>query len=813
VVVPFRALLENLLAKARARGIDSIEWRSAATRRATLVFVSADNVAGTGFIGHLKQWEQKGVLRRVFLDEAHLAFKDNHWRAKLAGLHQLRGTRCPLVMLTATLPKTLVPELEHCMAAQYARYIRCLTIRARTRYIVEEVKRGTLRERVLDLCRRIQVQLGQNRGVVYCKSRAECEELARELGVIYFRGQEADNPERLEHWLKQNGLIVATSALGTGVDFERIVFTLHVDIPYGMVDYAQESGRGGRAGEDVDSLLIYEQGGADRAYKRARNCDERAIANFVRTQGCRRKVKGLYLDGEEVSCGQGDLARCDNCGEGVTALERRYKQEAHERRLFEETMDSLVDFCAACWVGNSSDSDSWEHSAKDCAMAHPAAEVDAFRGQLRFDKDTHSCYKCGISQRLCRTGEDSKQVCQWPGRVAPLLYALVQSENRLHTLYNAGYDEDSLDVAACVQWLGRRHPRRVWNEVVSNGMAVLVRAIVEAHAVEPSQVSQAVLSRTGSPEVGELPSSPPLQASTRLIDVEEEAAFASEGDGLIELLSDWADQGDGSVEHDGLGFVGADIEEACQSELKEMDASSEAGEEVDHRADIAIESTSVALQPRRDSSVEYGELQPEQFKGLLQAWRGQCSICLVRGLDGRRHPWRSCSYVEARGGMDSRRSLLGQVRYRYSACFQCHAPQALCDMWQGQRIGRQWRFKRVHGAQCQFEDVVKDMGAAIWAVRGGEIQGWIAQQADGPAALRTGEKGVLEWFGGQFIAGGIEVSGLYRPLNEDSDEVEQKKHGSTIATGLGLGEDGGQLKSRFGIPDGAERIGKEQMHK
>lgn len=769
VVVPFRALLDNLLAKARERGIDSIEWRSGATRRATLVFVSADNVAGTGFIGHLKQWEQKGVLRRVFLDEAHVAFKDNHWRAKLAGLHQLRGTRCPLVMLTATLPVTLESELEQCMAAQYARYIRCSTIRARTRYIVEEVKRGTLRERVLDLCRRIQAQLGQNRGVVYCKSRAECEELAKELGVMYFRGQEADNPERLEYWLRQNGLIVATSALGTGVDFERIVLTLHVDIPYGMVDYAQESGRGGRAGEDVDSLLICEQGAADRAYKRARNCDERAIANFVRTQGCRRKVKGLYLDGEEVSCGQGGLARCDNCGEGVTALERRYKRDARERSGFELTMYSLGDFCAACWGCDRSDSNGFDHSPKDCTAAHSLAEVEAFRGQLRFDKDTHSCYKCGISQRLCRTGQDSNEVCQWPGRMAPILYALVQREDRLHTLRDAGCNEDSSDVAACVQWLGRRHPRRIWNEVVSNGMAVLIRAIVGASTDEGSALSQAMSVAAGSPEVEELPSSPPLQEYTRQTGVEEVASEGEEeGDGFIDLLSDWTEPEESSAEHDELGFIGADIEEACQSELKGVGSSSDSGEESGEELWNGVEGSgkarSGASQQRGSSDLSYGELQCEEFEAQLRTWQNQCSICLVGGLDGRGHTWRECKHTKARERVASQRAWLGQVRYRYSACSRCHAPQAVCRMWQGQRSGGRWRFARAVGRQCQFKEVVLDVGTAIWVGRESEVRGWIAEQRGGSEALRGGEAGVLDWFGQQFVAGGFEVSGLCRVI-------------------------------------------------
>ena len=86
VVVPFRALLDNLLQKAQAAGIDSVEWKSGSTPRAALVLVSADNVSGTGFVGHVQQWQQNGLLCRVFVDEAHLTFKDNHWRAKLAGL-------------------------------------------------------------------------------------------------------------------------------------------------------------------------------------------------------------------------------------------------------------------------------------------------------------------------------------------------------------------------------------------------------------------------------------------------------------------------------------------------------------------------------------------------------------------------------------------------------------------------------------------------------------------------------------------------------------------------------------------------------
>jgi superfamily II DNA helicase RecQ len=47
-----------------------------------------------------------------------------------------------------------------------------------------------------------------------------------------------DREDQLEKWVEEGGFIVATSALGTGVDYMGIVFVLHVGLPYGIIDYA-----------------------------------------------------------------------------------------------------------------------------------------------------------------------------------------------------------------------------------------------------------------------------------------------------------------------------------------------------------------------------------------------------------------------------------------------------------------------------------------------------------------------------------------------------------------------------------------------
>ena len=134
--------------------------------------------------------------------------------------------------------------------------------------------------------------------------------MAKELGCAYYYGGSIDNEDKLAVWMETGGLIVATSALGTRVDFPRIVFILHMDLPYGMIDYAQESGRAGRAGEEVDSIIIVEQGKVEsmRQAGRIRGLDEEIMAEFVTTRKCRPQVISRYLDGKIVECGAGDVA-------------------------------------------------------------------------------------------------------------------------------------------------------------------------------------------------------------------------------------------------------------------------------------------------------------------------------------------------------------------------------------------------------------------------------------------------------------------------------------------------------------------------
>jgi superfamily II DNA helicase RecQ len=43
--------------------------------------------------------------------------------------------------------------------------------------------------------------------------------------------------------------MVATTALGTGMGYPGVMLVVHVGLPYGLIDFSQESGRASRGGE------------------------------------------------------------------------------------------------------------------------------------------------------------------------------------------------------------------------------------------------------------------------------------------------------------------------------------------------------------------------------------------------------------------------------------------------------------------------------------------------------------------------------------------------------------------------------------
>ena len=124
VVVPFVALLHDLVQRAQDMGVDCIAFQSGPAaadrvqRAARLVVVSADVVAGEAFCAYADGLVATGLLQRIFVDECHTVITDVGYRARLGELRSLHRFGRALVLLTATLPPSLEPWLRQEMLVE-----------------------------------------------------------------------------------------------------------------------------------------------------------------------------------------------------------------------------------------------------------------------------------------------------------------------------------------------------------------------------------------------------------------------------------------------------------------------------------------------------------------------------------------------------------------------------------------------------------------------------------------------------------------------------------------------------------------------
>ncbi|KAF2463574.1 uncharacterized protein BDR25DRAFT_245431, partial [Lindgomyces ingoldianus] len=102
------------------------------------------------------------------------------------------------------------------------------------------------------------------------------------------------------------------SALGIGVDYPRVVYILHVGMLWSIIDFAQESRRGGRAREEVNLVIVVERRSVEQEMlKHSDNLCVQAIGLFLTGRGCRRALMSMYMDSKAVACNNIKSARCD----------------------------------------------------------------------------------------------------------------------------------------------------------------------------------------------------------------------------------------------------------------------------------------------------------------------------------------------------------------------------------------------------------------------------------------------------------------------------------------------------------------------
>jgi superfamily II DNA helicase RecQ len=485
VITPLVALAEDLLRRCKATGIDAIIYGRGVNRSARIVVIVTETVISGSCLQFIRDLYLTKCLDRIVFDECHKLLHDQGFRPKLAAIKDL-CVEVQLVYLTATFPPTMLNAYKDAMCLNEPRFIRLVGHKLRTRYNVL-VLDGEQFDQLAD--EQIQNMLSSceemDKVLVFCRSKKMSETWAKRWDCEWFNSDTKNKAEVLESWT--SGLMFATGSLGAGVDIMSIRAVIHVGEPYGMINFDQEVGRGGRGGEMVESLTLLSDDEEMKLRQRKVHTlsqDEKAMHEFLTTNKCRRTGMSVYLNGEnhDVTCESLESELCGNCKVHLShtmagkrratddeELERRVRQrQSYERRwsdlqttiMREEQrvqdilriVNHLQDTCPACWLIG----EIGEHEGKKCKYVERALGMryEVFQGNyLEYEKYS-CCYRCSLPQELCG------QVGKSCSRVDVILPIILVGFERQEELELVKVFEEVMDgrvfenIAEYIRWIG-----------------------------------------------------------------------------------------------------------------------------------------------------------------------------------------------------------------------------------------------------------------------------------------------------------------------------------------------------------------------
>ena len=502
VVVPFTALVDDIVLRARAAGLQCEEWKDEKSGHELqqLIVVSADRAVQGKFRHYAQGLALSRQLAHVFFDECHVAFTDTSYRERLRELWTLRYLECPFTCLTATLMVQLEDVLKERLSIPNAVIFRRSTARRTIRYQVIDSKNEPPSVVAARFIQQLPALKDKQRGVVYVRSYGTGKVMSEALQCPFYKAKADDKSEILQAWMQSGGWIVATGALGTGINIEGIMHVVHVDRPYGLTSFVQQSGRGGRNGEVSESIIVVQMhrtSGWRRkeilsAYS-VEAVDEEAMTAYIQARTCRRKVLSQYMDAEigPTDCHRTDSVFCDWCktkSRTAVAAGAELEQEGPEHKEQEQAqpeqaeqkpsgpqfisqqlravqgsyenmikvMDRLQGQCIYCTLINKGGrmgesitrglgSEGQLHAYDDCFNAEADGcgfiAYERWRDSIDFGQAKH-CWECGLSQSICRRLErpaGQRVLCEYPEIMLPSMFILHQRQHLSKMVEAAGF--------------------------------------------------------------------------------------------------------------------------------------------------------------------------------------------------------------------------------------------------------------------------------------------------------------------------------------------------------------------------------------
>ncbi|KAH0551482.1 hypothetical protein GP486_007302 [Trichoglossum hirsutum] len=265
VITPLIALKQDMQRRCRELGLECIVWSARKKIHDTcILLVTPESAVSQGFMNHLRKLQAMDRLDRIVIDECHILLNTRlDFRRKLQKLHKMVEFTVQLVLLTATLPPSKEAELLSMISIEAPLMFQDITSRHNITYTVQQHDAKDIKQQVkVIISDRLQQYAEDNsRIIVYGGQVENCKQLAEKLGCKAYYADSEDKTSALQNWLDgKKQVIVATNALGLGIDVPNIRLVLHAEPSFDLLNYSQESGHAGRDGKPSKAIVLISRG-------------------------------------------------------------------------------------------------------------------------------------------------------------------------------------------------------------------------------------------------------------------------------------------------------------------------------------------------------------------------------------------------------------------------------------------------------------------------------------------------------------------------------------------------------------------------
>ena len=316
IILPYVLLYQEMHERFQKAGITVGHWSLGSTSlNARVITVGVESARHPSFVNFVERIADMGNLGALVMDEAHGLVEDPSWRADYSLLSRLTTINTVFLLLTATAPPAFTPRLWETLNIKYNTPHTCVEIRESTvrpnltyQLVPPIPSEFNHHHSLLSVLVHMRDLLtGPDRGVVFVYSPSTATKLANDLKCGFVTGPLTPTArhEAMERW--KNGtdpcdrLIIMTKAGFYGWDYPNIRFSVHVDAPLSITEWAQATGRVGRdggrslcvvfTGHPADAGLVDEDWAGHQGVTRLMSGDE-----------CVRHVSTGHLDGRAQDC-------------------------------------------------------------------------------------------------------------------------------------------------------------------------------------------------------------------------------------------------------------------------------------------------------------------------------------------------------------------------------------------------------------------------------------------------------------------------------------------------------------------------------